>query len=334
MRNMNKWVVDVINNPQRSAMPVMTHPGVEFTGKKVIDVVTDGKSHYEAIKAVSENYPTLAATAVMDLTVEAEAFGANIVYSDDEVPSVTGNILSTHEDVEALNVPDMKAGRLQEYLKANKLASENIEKPFFSGCIGPFSLAGRLYGMTEIMTGCHMEPDTIHLLLDKCTNFLIEWCKALKEQGTNGVLMAEPAAGLLSDDICEEFSSNYVKKVVEAVQDETFILILHNCGNTGQCTEAMIKSGAAGYHFGNAIDMSLALSQCPDNVLVMGNIDPVGCFKMGSPEMMYDVTSKLLIETAQYKNFVVSSGCDTPPGTTSDNINAFFKAIDDFNSQL
>lgn len=334
MRNMNKWVVDVINNPQRSAMPVMTHPGVEFTGKKVIDVVTDGKSHYEAIKAVSENYPTLAATAVMDLTVEAEAFGANIVYSDDEVPSVTGNILSTHEDVEALNVPDMKAGRLQEYLKANKLASENIEKPFFSGCIGPFSLAGRLYGMTEIMTGCYMEPDTIHLLLDKCTNFLIEWCKALKEQGTNGVLMAEPAAGLLSDDICEEFSSNYVKKVVEAVQDETFILILHNCGNTGQCTEAMIKSGAAGYHFGNAIDMSLALSQCPDNVLVMGNIDPVGCFKMGSPEMMYDVTSKLLIETAQYKNFVVSSGCDTPPGTTSDNINAFFKAIDDFNSQL
>lgn len=334
MRNMNKWVVDVINNPQRSAMPVMTHPGVEFTGKKVIDVVTDGKSHYEAIKAVSENYPTLAATAVMDLTVEAEAFGANIVFSDDEVPSVTGNILSTHEDVEALNVPDMKAGRLQEYLKANKLASENIEKPFFSGCIGPFSLAGRLYGMTEIMTGCYMEPDTIHLLLDKCTNFLIEWCKALKEQGTNGVLMAEPAAGLLSDDICEEFSSNYVKKVVEAVQDETFILILHNCGNTGQCTEAMIKSGAAGYHFGNAIDMSLALSQCPENVLVMGNIDPVGCFKMGSPEMMYDVTSKLLIETAQYKNFVVSSGCDTPPGTTSDNINAFFKAIDDFNSQL
>lgn len=334
MRNMNKWVVDVINNPQRSAMPVMTHPGVEFTGKKVIDVVTDGKSHYEAIKAVSDHYPTLAATAVMDLTVEAEAFGANIVFSDDEVPSVTGNILSTHEDVEALIVPDMKAGRLQEYLKANKLAAGNLDKPFFSGCIGPFSLAGRLYGMTEIMTGCYMEPDTIHLLLDKCTNFLIEWCKALKEQGTNGVLMAEPAAGLLSDDICEEFSSNYVKKVVEAVQDETFILILHNCGNTGQCTEAMIKSGAAGYHFGNAIDMSLALSQCPDNVLVMGNIDPVGCFKMGSPKMMYDVTSKLLIETAQYKNFVVSSGCDTPPGTTSENINAFFKAIDDFNSQL
>lgn len=331
---MNKWVVDVINNPQRSAMPVMTHPGVEFTGKKVIDVVTDGKSHYEAIKAVSDHYPTLAATAVMDLTVEAEAFGANIVFSDDEVPSVTGNILSTHEDVEALIVPDMKAGRLQEYLKANKLAAGNLDKPFFSGCIGPFSLAGRLYGMTEIMTGCYMEPDTIHLLLDKCTNFLIEWCKSLKEQGTNGVLMAEPAAGLLSDDICEEFSSNYVKKVVEAVQDETFILILHNCGNTGQCTEAMIKSGAAGYHFGNAIDMSLALSQCPDNVLVMGNIDPVGCFKMGSPKMMYDVTSKLLIETAQYKNFVVSSGCDTPPGTTSENINAFFKAIDDFNSQL
>jgi len=331
---MKNWVAEVISNPKRSAMPVMTHPGVEFTGKKVIDVVTNGNSHFEAIKAVSEHYPTLAATAVMDLTVEAEAFGANIVFSDDEVPSVTGNMLSTHDDVESLKIPDLSAGRLQEYLLANKLAAENLDKPFFSGCIGPFSLAGRLYGMTEIMTGCYMEPDTIHLLLDKCTSFLVEWCKALKAQGTNGVLMAEPAAGLLSDDICEEFSSNYVKKVVEAIQDESFILILHNCGNTGQCTEAMVKTGAAGYHFGNAIDMALALSQCPDDVLVMGNIDPVGCFKMGSTEMMYDVTSNLLDKTAQYKNFVVSSGCDTPPGTTSDNINAFFKAIDDFNSQL
>ena len=34
MRTMNKWVVDVIINPQRTAMPVMTHPGVEITGKK------------------------------------------------------------------------------------------------------------------------------------------------------------------------------------------------------------------------------------------------------------------------------------------------------------
>ena len=45
------------------------------------------------------------------------------------------------------------------------------------------------------------------------------------------LIIAEPAAGLLSPEQCAEFSSPYVKKVVDAVQDDNFMVILHNCGN-------------------------------------------------------------------------------------------------------
>ena len=30
----------------------MTHPGIEMIGREVYDAVTDGRVHYEAIKAV------------------------------------------------------------------------------------------------------------------------------------------------------------------------------------------------------------------------------------------------------------------------------------------
>lgn len=334
MRNMQLWVREIIASPVRFAMPIMTHPGIEFIGKKVLDVVTDGIAHFEAIKAVNDHFSSLAATAAMDLTVEAEAFGAKTIFSENSIPGISGTFLEDHESVESLQVPDLDSGRLQQYLLANRMSAGHLEKPFFSGCIGPFSLAGRLYGMTEIMTDCFMEPDMIHILLQKCTNFLITWCKALKDQGTQGVIMAEPAAGLLSGDICEEFSSNYVRQVVEAVQDDTFLLLLHNCGNTGHCTEAMVKSGAAGYHFGNAIDMVTALEQCPPDVLVMGNIDPVECFRMGTSESMTEVTTKLLERTAKYPNFILSSGCDTPPGTPVENIIAFYAALEKYNKRF
>ena len=36
----------------------------------------------------------------------------------------------------------------------------------------------------------------------------------------------------------------------------------------------------------------------------------------------------------QYPNFVLSSGCDTPPHTPMENIDAFFKALDDFNKTI
>lgn len=66
----------------------MTHPGIELCGATVRQAVTDGKAHARAILALDARYPADACTVIMDLTVEAEAFGARIVFPENEVPSV------------------------------------------------------------------------------------------------------------------------------------------------------------------------------------------------------------------------------------------------------
>lgn len=152
--------------------------------------------------------------------------------------------------------------------------------------------------------------------------------------GATGVIIAEPAAGLLSNDDCLEYSTKYVRQIVEAVQDDDFVVILHNCGNTGQCTDAMVKTGAAALHFGNAIDMKQALDECPDSILVMGNLNPVGLFKQASPDQVYQETYALLKATSACRNFVISSGCDMPPGVPVKNIEAFFRALADYNQEM
>lgn len=66
------------------------------------------------------------------------------------MPSVIGNLVTDMDDVEKLNIPGMDQGRLPEYLLVNRLSAEAIQdKPILAGCIGPYSLAGRLMGMTE-----------------------------------------------------------------------------------------------------------------------------------------------------------------------------------------
>ena len=317
----------------RIAIPIMTHPGIEWTGNSVKEAVTNGNIHYEAIKALDKMYPSSACTAIMDLTVEAEAFGADVIFSDYEIPTVTGRLLSDNESVERLTIPDMSAGRIQQYLLANKLVAGHItDKPVFGGCIGPFSLAGRLYDLSEFMMACYCEPEMAKVLLSKCKEFIKEYCREIKKQGSNGVIIAEPASGLLSPEGCDEFSSVYIKEIIDAVQDDYFAVILHNCGNKGHCTDAMIMTGAFGYHFGNQIDMADALVQCPNDVLVMGNLDPSGLFKNASAEEMYNATLQLLEKTSKYPNFVLSSGCDVPPHCPKENIQAFYKALNDFNN--
>lgn len=330
--NMKQWAKDLIANNKVAAIPIMTHPGIELIGKTVRDAVTDGQVHYEAIKALYEKYPSAASCVIMDLTVEAEAFGAEVVFPENEVPSVTGRLLTDEAAIETLQVPDVNKGRVPEYLKANRLAAEHLtDRPVLAGCIGPYSLAGRLYDMSEIMMLIYINPDAAKMLLAKCSEFITNYCFALKEAGANGVVMAEPAAGLLSNEDCQQFSSEYVKDIIAKVQDDDFAVILHNCGNTGNCTQAMVYTGAMGYHFGNKIDMVEALKEVPADALAMGNLDPVSVFKMGSAALMKKETMALLEATKDYPNFVLSSGCDTPPHTPFENIDAFYSTLDEFN---
>jgi len=317
---------------KRLAVPIMTHPGIERLGKRVLDCVTDLDAQAAAIVELARVYPTAAATSVMDLTVEAEAFGAQVTFSD-EIPTVTGRRVEDLASVEALPVPPASAGRLPLYQEAIRRAAARIaDRPVLAGCIGPFSLAARLYGMTEIMTACFLEPDAITLLLEKCTALLVAHARVLKAAGTDGLIMAEPAAGLLSGELCDGFSSPYVRQVVEAVQDDGFLFVLHNCGNKGQVTASMVSTGARALHFGNQADMVEVLKAVPPDRLVMGNLDPAGVMRLGTAEGVRAAADQLLADTAPFPNFVLSTGCDTPPGVPEANIAALFAAVDRFNA--
>lgn len=330
---MKEWMAYVIRQKEVTAIPVMTHPGIEQNGHTVCEAVKDGRVQAGAVVALARKYPSAAACTIMDLTVEAEAFGAEIAFSDEAVPAVVGHLLSQVEDIYSLQVPSLSAGRIPQYLKANLLAAREInDRPLLSGCIGPFSLAGRLYDMSEMMVLIYENPEAAHQLLSKCTDFIGKYCLALKQTGANGVVMAEPAAGLLSNDDCRTFSSPYVRRIVERVQDDDFAVVLHNCGNTGQCTEAMVSTGAAAYHFGNKCRMEEVIGEVPSTALAMGNIDPVSVFKDGTPELMRQTVHDLLDKMQAYPNFVLSSGCDTPPHTPIAQIDTFFETLEQWNA--
>lgn len=324
----------MLQKKKRLAIPIMTHPGIELCGSSVLKAVTDGQAHADAICALNDRFPADAVTAIMDLTVEAEAFGARIRFSENEIPSILGRLVQDAGSVAGLEVPSLDRGRVPEYLKANRIVASRIkDKKVFGGCIGPFSLAGRLFDLSELMMAMYIEPETVTMLLEKCTDFITSYLIAMKGTGIDGVILAEPASGLVSNDDCYLYSSVYVRKIVDAVQDDGFSIVLHNCGNTGHCTDAMIRSGASALHFGNRADMVEALKTCPPDLPVMGNIDPVTVMQQASPEQVYSAVSELLGKTAGFGNFILSTGCDVPPRTPIVNIQAFYQALADYNEK-
>ena len=338
--NMEQWTKELLEAPVKKAIPVLSFPSIQLLDITVRDLISDSVLQAKGMKAVADRTPKAGGSvSLMDLSVEAECFGAPIRVADDEVPTVVGSVLDTEIDedermaqAEAMEVPEIGAGRTQIYIDAiAKAVDEITDRPVFAGVIGPFSLAGRLMDVTSSMIYCYDEPDMVHIVLEKATEFIIHCIKAYKAVGANGVVMAEPLAGLLSPMLAQEFSGDYCKKIVEAVRDENFAFIYHNCGNTANVTlDSILSCGANAYHFGNAVDMAEILSKVPADTICMGNVDPAGEFRNGTPESVRKATLDVMEKCCSHPNFVISSGCDIPPLSSWDNIDAFFAAVDEY----
>lgn len=328
--NMREWIEDMKAQPVKKPMPVLSFPGIQFMdGVTVRTLVQDSQLQAACMKEVASRVDASASVSFMDLSVEAEAFGAEIVMFDEDVPAVRGALVSSLEEAEALEVPAVYTGRTGVCIDAIRLAKEQItDRPVFAGVIGPFSLAGRLVDVSEAMVYCYEEPEMLHALLEKCVAFSIAYIREFKKAGANGVVLAEPLSGVISPEHEREFSAPYVRQIVEAVQDDEFLVIYHNCGNyTYLMTDSIAQSGCLAYHFGNSVDMEQMLRQMPRDVLVMGNVDPAGQFRNGTPESMKEAAGKLMEACGGYSNFVPSSGCDIPPVASWDNIHAFFDSV-------
>ncbi len=322
----------ILQHPSTLAVPVAVYPGLHLLpGRTIRQMVTDPSVQTACAQAIQQRYRTPVMLSAMDLSAEAEAFGATIRLDEHEVPTVLGRLVSDPVGVQALGVPPVGTARTAVHLETvRRLATGERAKPIgeralvLGGHIGPFSLAGRLWGVSEFLELTATDPDLAIQLIDLATTFLIAYVGAFKRAGADGVLMAEPTAGLLSPKGLGKFSSPFVRKIITSVEDATFGVVLHNCGAKAPHLPQVLESGASAYHFGQPMDLVAALAQVRADQLVCGNLDPAGVFVGGTPATISERVNELLARHAGQRNFVLSSGCDVPPNAPLANLDAFF----------
>ncbi len=323
----------ILNSRQRLAMPVGVYPGLQLTGKTVPKAVHDAAIQANAGLALHKRYASPFLQTAMDLSIEAEAFGAQVRFDDGEVPTILGRLITRREDLDTLFAPKIGHKRTMVPLNVVPMLKEQAGKETFvlGGMIGPFSLVGRLFGVSEALILTQENPDFLTALLKRATNFLTRYAEAFRGVGANGIIVAEPAAGLMSPKSLARFSVPYMTQIVGELQTAEFTFIYHNCGAKLIHLGEILKDGAAIHHFGKPMDITAALAQVDDRTILAGNLDPVETFMGVSPEQVYRQTMDLLQTTAGRRNFLLSSGCDLPPTVPLENLDAFYRAVTDFN---
>lgn len=328
--NLKQWLANARKMTEKKPMPVLSYPAAARLGISIASMTESAQVQADTMLYLMRELDMPMAITSMDLALEASCFGAPV--SHEGVPAVSSVILESMDDVDALQVPGEEIIlEKSPYLEAIRLVKAEMKesgdvRPIIAGISGPFSLAGQLRGVTDIMMDCYDDPELLEELVQKTTEFLCVYAKMLKEAGADMLLLAEPLAGVVSPAMAAQFSHPFVKRMIESVQDNSFAVIYHNCGaGVPRMLNDLVELGAMIYHLGNAIDLQDAISKMPENVLVMGNVDPAGVVAHGSVECVRQAVDTLIQKCGSYENFWLSTGCDVPPDAPWENLVEFMK---------
>jgi uroporphyrinogen decarboxylase len=319
----------VQQSQRRLVVPLMGYPGTQLTNTSLKQNEFNWGIQFWSISELAELLEPDAIFFMMDLSVEAGALGFPIRYPLEESPSVEQHLVKDISDLEQFMSTDiLKDARATVFLKTMELMAQNLDILKGAYCIGPFTLAGLLTGASEIAMDTIDRPEFLHEVLNFCTQVITKYAVALVDSGADMIAILEPTAVFLSPQQFEAFSGNYIKKIIWAIHA---IPILHICGDTSHLVEKMCETGAEGLSLDSMVNFNKIAHRVKDEIVLIGNLDPVRVLRDLSPDQVKVETQKFLEETKGIKNLILSSGCDLPQDTPIENIKTFIEVGKRFN---
>lgn len=311
----------IVEKMRGKPSPCMFYPAIKKCGFSVEEALRDAVKQAEVLNYIDRNYRFGAVIRMTELWCEGESLGASVTFSDRDFPKVDRAVFDDAEELAKIVVPNVINRTTEPLLEAVKLAAPNMTKPLIVGVTGPYTLGAVLNGSSDFMMNCLSEPDSIHIFLQKITLYLEQYIEEYKKVGADGVMIAEPMVSMISPDMLEEFSNDYIKKLIHKLQDDQFAVIYHNCGPVTPYLASIMSLKAVAFHFGSDVDLEKALALAPADTAIMGNIEPQMFLRRNAGRIREKV-GELRERFGADGRLILSTGCDLSPAADEESIEA------------
>ncbi len=316
MNNLKEFVKNAGYVP---IVPLVGNPGAKLVGKTLKECLTDAAIQTSALVALYEEIKPDAMFVMMDLTVEAEFLGCDLIFSDNDPPAVSNPVLEDFSKLEEIFSKTDIGGRMPLFAEVVRGLKKAIDVPICVYVIGPFTLAGEIMDLKHAMKCTRKQPAILHHILEKTTELIIKYISSLEVSGADMICILEPSAMMISPAQFMEFSGQYCRKIISCI---TKMSVLHICGDTNHLISEMESTGADGLSLDKQVSMPDAYSKLNGNTVLIGNIDPVTVITLSDPKNIRKKSIEMIKEMAGKKNFILSTGCDVPQDAPIDNLKA------------
>jgi uroporphyrinogen decarboxylase len=264
------------------------------------------------------------------MCTEPSAFGARCIFPTNEFPHAH-KVINSVDDIDSLPQPNPKTdGLLPFMLNRLKLAQPKIEaaghKIRFAVCRGPLNVASYLMGSTEFLTSMMMQPEKAEALMRIITTYLKDWLHLQMETfpSIDGIFMLDDIIGFMGEEEFRNFGMPFFKELYDA---NVSVKFLHNDAPCKVSAPFLPDMGINLFNMGFDISLNELKQLTQNRVTLIGNIPPRDVLASGDVVKVTDTTVQLVNSLQDKSRVIFSCGGGMPPAVSSDNINAFIKAV-------
>jgi len=172
---------------------------------------------------------------------------------------------------------------------------------------------------------CFTQPNAAHNLLQKITDTTISYLKAKVKAGVDAVQVFDSWGGMLSPIDYKEYSWNYIQQIIDALKDETQVIVFGK-----GCWFAlgdMAKSGAAALGIDWTCSAQNARTLTGGKITLQGNFDPARL--LSPPDIIKKMVTQMINEFGK-DQYVVNLGHGILPNVPVENAKAFVDAVKEY----
>lgn len=319
-------------------------PWVPFAGVHAATLINENATDFlkrsdlivNGLDEVVKRYSPDGLPLVFDLQIEAEIFGCDLNWSDDNPPAVVSHPLSDGtSNLEDLSVPTIADGRLPVIIDALKRTRERHPDIALYGLItGPFTLALHLLG-TDIFMGMFDRPDHVRDVLSFCAETAKFMADVYIDGGADVIAVVDPMTSQIGPDQFREFCAQPATAVFDHIRSRGSKGSFFVCGHAQNNIEAMTECHCDGLSIDENIPLDYVKDVClKKNISFGGNMKLTTVMLLGKPDDN-KVEAMQCMEIGGFKGFILAPGCDMPFATPPNNVEAIAQVVhDDYQRQI
>ena len=307
------------------------HAG-KLKGYTATEVLTDADKLYRSLLEVHRLYMPDGMPICFDLQLEAEILGCELLWVDDNPPSVRTHPLENSDEIPTMSL-QRDDGRIPIVMEAARRmkASVGKETALYGLFCGPFTLASHLRG-TALFKGMKRNPDYIKSLISYCTDIGIQMADFYAECDMDIIVPVDPLVSQISPEHFTEFLTGPYTRIFEHIRSTGKFSSFFVCGNALRNIDVMCKTNPDGISVDENIPIATAKAITdPYNICIGGNIPLTTVMLFGNQQDNIKFVVDMIDRLDDTHNFIVSPGCDMPYNTPIENTIAVAETVRDLN---